>query len=60
MADEFELRDWLGQYFKKIGSAEKQQLLDAFEILASQTNLPLEYHQLSLVAIMDVAVYLEN
>jgi len=58
-----QLVEYLDDYFKYIDENQpmsKQQLLDAFEILSSQTNLPLEYHRLSLATIMESAIVLQD
>ena len=58
--DRLQLIDWLEKYFDKIQPVQKEQLLTAFEILSSQTNLPLEYHRLSLATIMEAAIRLQD
>lgn len=61
--DRLQLIDCLEEYFKYVNDNQptrKQQLLDAFEVLASQTNLTLEYHRLSLAEIMEAAICLQD
>ena len=61
--DRLQLIDCLEKYFKYVNEnqpARKQQLLDAFETLASQTNLNVSYHRLSLATIMEVATCLQD
>lgn len=61
--DRLKLISYLETYFKYVNEnqpVQKQQLLDAFEILSSQTNLAIEYHRLSLTDIMETAVCLQD
>ena len=58
-----QLIDCLEEYFKYVKNNQpnrKEQLLDCFETLSSQTVLALEYHKLSLATIMEAATCLQD
>ena len=53
-----QLITWLKNHFdyiKENQPYQQQQLVDSFEVLCSQSILPIEYHSLSLTDILEAA-----